>query len=56
MELKWTDIHCHDQYNDDVAHKYVKIYCKIKQFPALPFCGPYSKTHGTRGLSKELSF
>ena len=34
-------------------HKDVKIYCNTNQFPDLPFCGPYSKPHGARGLSKN---
>ena len=29
------------------------MYCNINQFPALPFCGPPSKPHGARGLSKH---
>ena len=29
------------------------MYCKTNQFPALPFCGPHSKPHGARGLSKH---
>ena len=33
--------------------KDVKIYCNTNQFPALTFCGPHSKPHGARGLSKN---
>ena len=33
--------------------KDVKIYCSINKFAALPFCGPHSKPHGARGLSKH---
>ena len=29
------------------------MYCKINQFTALKFCGPHSKPHGARGLSKN---
>ena len=29
------------------------MYCNKNQFPALPFCGPHSKPHGARGLSKH---
>ena len=34
------------------------MYCNTNQLPLLPFCGPYYKTHGARGLSKNyhLSF
>ena len=53
MEQKWTDIQYHVQYNDAVAHKYLKIYCNTNQFPALPFCGPDSKPHSARGVSKH---
>ena len=53
MERKLTDRYYHVQINSDVAHKYVKIYCNRNQFPALPFCGPHSKTHGARGLIKN---
>ena len=27
--------------------------CNRKQLPALPFCGPYYKPHGSRGLSRN---
>ena len=53
MEIKWIDIQHRVQYNADVAHKYVKIYCNTNQFPSLPFCGTYSKTHVAKGLSKH---
>ena len=29
------------------------MYCNTNQFPELPFCGTYSKLHGSRGLSKH---
>ena len=29
------------------------MYCNTNQFPALPFCGPHSKPHGARGISKH---
>ena len=34
------------------------MYCNTNQFPELTFCGPHSKPHGARGLSKHynLSF
>ena len=53
MERKWTDIQYHVQDNADVAHQYVIMYCNINQFSELSFCGPYSKHHGARGLSKH---
>ena len=53
MEIKWTDREYHVQYNADFAHKYVIIYCNTNQFPTLPYCGPHSKPHGARGLSKH---
>ena len=31
----------------------MRIYCNKNIFPALPFCGPYSKPHGAEGLSKH---
>ena len=29
------------------------MYCNTNQFPELSFCGPHSKSHGARGLSKH---
>ena len=53
MEIKWTDVQYHVQDNADVAHQDVKMYCNTNQFPELPFCGPYSKPHGVRGLNNH---
>ena len=53
MEIKWTDIQYHVQDNADVEHQDVKIYCKTIQFPESSFCGPHSKTHSAKGLSKH---
>ena len=53
MEQKWIDIHYHVQGNDVVSQKDVKIYFNTNKFPALLFCGPHSKPHGARGLSKH---
>ena len=53
MERKWTDRQYHVQDDSDVAHQNVRIYCNTNQFPSLPFCGPYYKPHGARGLSKH---
>ena len=50
---KWTDREYHVQDNADVSHKCVKIYCDTNQFPELPFCGPYPKPCGARGLSEH---
>ena len=53
MEIKYTDRQYHVQDNDDVSHKDMKLYCNTNQFPSLSFCGPYSKSHGARGLIKH---
>ena len=53
MKIKWTDREYHVQDNADVEQKDVKMYCNTNQFPDLSFCGPNSKTHGSRGLSKH---
>ena len=53
MKRKWTDRQYHVQDKSDVAHQDLIFYCNTNQFPELPFCGPYSKPHGTRGLSKH---
>ena len=29
------------------------MYFNRNQFPVLPFCGPHSKPHGSKGLSKH---
>ena len=53
MKKKWTERKYHVQDNADVSQKYVRMYFNTKQFPALQFCGPHSKPHGARGLSKH---
>ena len=53
MERKWTERKYHVQDNAAVELKDVKIDYNINKFPALPFCGPHSKPHGTRGLAKH---
>ena len=53
MERKWTERKYHVQDNYVVELKYVKIYFNTNQFPALPFCGPYSKPCYARGVSKH---
>ena len=53
MERKLTDRQYHAQNNADVEIKDVKMYCNTNQFPELSFCGPHSKPHGARGLSKH---
>ena len=50
MERKWIERKYHVQDNAVVELKYVKMYCNTNQFPALPFCGTYSKPHGAKGL------
>ena len=56
MERKWTDIQYHVQDNAYFSRQDVRMYCNINQFPELSFCGPYSKPHGSRGLSKHYHF
>ena len=53
LERKLIDIQYHVQDNADVKLKYVKMYCNTNQFPVLSFSGPYSKSRGARGLSKN---
>ena len=43
----------HVQYNADVEHKDVKMYCITNQLLELSFSGPHYKPHGARGLSKH---
>ena len=52
-EIEWIERQYHLQYNADISHKYLKIYCNTNQFPTLQFCGPHSKPHGTRGMGKH---
>ena len=56
MERKWTDRQYHVQDNAYVEHKDVKMYCNTNKFPLLSFCGPHSKHHGARRLSKHYNF
>ena len=56
MERKRTERKYHVQYNAAVELKDVKIYCNTNQLPALTLCGPHSKPHGARGLSKNYHF
>ena len=51
-EIKWTDRQYHVQDNSSIEHQDVRMYCNTIQFPELSFCGPYSKPHGAKGLSK----
>ena len=53
MERKWTERNDHVKHNAAVELKDVKMYCNTNQFPELPFCGPHSKPHVARGLSKN---
>ena len=53
MEIKWTDRQYHVQYNADISHKYLIMYCNTNQFPALPFFDTYYTPHGARGVSKH---
>ena len=53
MERKWIERKYRVQYNASVELKYVEIYCNTNQFPELSFCGPHSKLHGARGMTKH---
>ena len=52
-EIKCTDRHYRVQDNADASYQYVRMYCNTNQFSALHFCGPHSKPHGEKGLSKH---
>ena len=52
---KWTEMEYHLQEDYGVAHKAVKMFCNTDQFPSLPFCGPHTKPHDVRGLSKHYN-
>ena len=54
MERKLTERKYYVQDNAAVELKDVKMYCNTNQLLALPFCGPYSKPHVVRGLSKHF--
>ena len=41
------------QDNADVYQKYVKTFCNNTHFTLFKFCGPHTKPHGVRGLSKN---
>ena len=53
MERTCTYRQYHVCNNADVARKDVRMYCNNNQFTVLPFCGTYSKPHGTVSLSKH---
>ena len=50
---KWTEPEYHVQYSKYVPHTSVKILCATTQSPELSFCGPHTKPHVVRGLSKH---
>ena len=56
MEIKCSYRQYHVQDNSDIAHQYVRMYCNTNKFTELPFCGPHSKPHSSRGLSKHYHF
>ena len=56
MKRKWTERQYHIQNINAVAQQDVKIYCNTNKFSELPFCGPHSKPHVTKGLSKYYHF
>ena len=49
---KWTEREYNIWEDADVVHKNIKIFFNTSQFPSLRFCGPHTKPHGVRGLSK----
>ena len=56
MDRNWTDRDYHVQDNADVEQKDAKMNCNTNKFPELSFCGPNSKPHGARRLSKDYHF
>ena len=50
---KKTEQDHHVHKNAEVVHKDVKILWNTNYFPSLNFCGPHTKLHGVRGLSKH---
>ena len=56
MDRKWIERQYNFKDHADVAHKYVKTYCKTNQFIEFIFCGPHSKYHGARGMIKHYHF
>ena len=44
-KLKFTERDYHVQDNDDVAHKYFKIFCDTTQFPPFAIFWPTQKNH-----------
>ena len=52
---KWTNGYYHVQKNEDIEHKYVRMYCSTTQFPEFTFCGPHNKPYGVHRLSKHYN-
>ena len=48
-----TEREYHVKNDASVAHKDMKIFCNTNQFTSFPFCGPHTKPHDVRGLSKN---
>ena len=44
-KLKWSDSEYHCKEIEDVGLSGIKMGCNSNQFPALPFCGTYTKPH-----------
>ena len=53
INRKCTYIEYHIQDNTGVAHKEVKMYCNLNQFPSFPFCSPHPNPCGARGVSNH---
>ena len=49
----WTEREYYVQEDTDVLNKDVQIFLNTTHFPSLPFCGPQTKPHGVRELSKH---
>ena len=50
---KCTEREYHVQDYEHFAHKYIRIFCNINQFPSFPFGDTHTKLHGVRGLCEH---
>ena len=51
-KLKWIDREYHAQGKKNWPKISFKMSYATTHFPELLFCGPHTKTHGVRGLTK----
>ena len=56
MERKWTDRQSNVQYNSDVAHQDVIMYCNKNQFPEFTILWSTFQISWRKGVEQELSF